>query len=424
LIADVWRNEPPPAAKATLHSHIRNLRRVLEPGRTAGTSSGVLVTRPPGYEIRVAADRMDAWRFERLADEARAALDDGDPRSAADRYRAALALWRGAAYGDLADEEFVQSEAARLEALRLVAIEQRVQADLDLGRHAELCGELSALVKDNPYRERFWGQLMLAQYRSGRQTDALRTYRQVRSQLGEELGIEPGQDLRDLDGAIVQHHPGLDWSADAGHDVSPSTPPPEGRARHNLPAGLTRFVGRDDERRHLVEELAAHRLVTVTGVGGVGKTRLAAEIASSLIDVHDDGVWMVELAPIADPADVPGAIASALSIPIQPGMNSVESIVDWMRGRRLLLVVDNCEHVLTAAVELVGAIVARCPTVTMLTTSRELCLSVVDGDRREGEHTGSFHCVETLNARGGFFGRTENLLDLIWAFFQQRCHDV
>jgi DNA-binding SARP family transcriptional activator len=116
----------------------------------------VLVTRPPGYEIRVAADRMDAWRFERLADEARAALDDGDPRSAADRYRAALALWRGAAYGDLADEEFVQSEAARLEALRLVAIEQRVQADLDLGRHAELCGELSALVKDNPYRERFW----------------------------------------------------------------------------------------------------------------------------------------------------------------------------------------------------------------------------------------------------------------------------
>ena len=227
LIDDVWRGDPPPGAVATLHTYVKNLRRLLEPDPTTGVAREVLVTRRPGYLLRVDSEGLDAWRGERLIAQGRSALADGNAGWAQTQLREALALWTGPAFAELAQEDYLRAEAVRLEELRLVGIEERVQADLALGDHAALCGELDMLVTKHPYRERLWEQWMLALYRAGRQADALRAYQRVRSRLGEELGIAPGEPLRDLEQAILLQRPALDWTpppqANLVHDVSRST---------------------------------------------------------------------------------------------------------------------------------------------------------------------------------------------------------
>ena len=165
---------------ATLHTYVKNVRRLLEPGRATGTASDILVTRRPGYLLRVEADELDAWRAARLISDGRAALLAGDAEAAEVRFTDALRLWTGPSFGDLADEPYLQSEATRLDELRLSAIEERVQARISLGRHRELCAEIEALVGEHPFRERLWEQWMLTLYRSGRQADALRAYQRVR----------------------------------------------------------------------------------------------------------------------------------------------------------------------------------------------------------------------------------------------------
>ena len=199
LIEDLWRGQPSPGAGATLHTYVKNVRRLLEPGRATGTASDILVTRRPGYLLRVEADELDAWRAARLISDGRAALLAGDAEAAEVRFTDALRLWTGPSFGDLADEPYLQSEATRLDELRLSAIEERVQARISLGRHGELCAEIEALVGEHPFRERLWEQWMLTLYRSGRQADALRAYQRVRRLLGDELGIEPGDSLRRLE---------------------------------------------------------------------------------------------------------------------------------------------------------------------------------------------------------------------------------
>src|SRR6516225_6171009 len=199
LIDELWGEQSPESGRTALQVLMSKLRKAL------GDAGALLVTRPPGYLIRLERDQLDLHRFERLVGEA----DGAEPEAAAGRLRRALALWRGSALGDLAYESFAQPAIGRLEELRLAAFEKRIDADLALGRHADLVAELEGLVAEHPLRERLRGQLMLALYRVGRQADALAAYQAARRTLVEELGLEPGQELRRLEAEILRHDPVL-----------------------------------------------------------------------------------------------------------------------------------------------------------------------------------------------------------------------
>jgi DNA-binding SARP family transcriptional activator/DNA-binding beta-propeller fold protein YncE len=224
LIDELWAGTPPDSAANIVQGYVSHLRKALEPGRERG-SHELLLSRPPGYMLRIGRDQCDAYRFVRLSGEGRRLLEDGDAGSASERLRTGLALWRGPALADLVYEPFARPEAERLEELRLVALEDRIDADLTLGRNGPLVGELRELVAGHPLRERMRGQLMAALYRSGRQAEALEVYRDGRIALSAELGIEPGPALRDLERAILQQDPTL------GAPAAPPPPPPGSRLR-------------------------------------------------------------------------------------------------------------------------------------------------------------------------------------------------
>ena len=387
LIDDVWRGEPPPGAVATLHTYVKNLRRVLGPDRETGVAREVLVTRRPGYQLRVETDGLDAWRGERLIGEGRARLAGGDAARAEALLREALALWTGPAFGELAHESYVRAEAARLEELRLVGFEERVQAGLALGHHTALCGELDALVSEHPYRERLWEQWMLALYRAGRQADALRAYQRVRRLLGDELGIEPGEPLRRLEQAILLQTPALDWTpppqaplgtrrehADVDHRRAMPVVPRRSRCVTGRAATCPRapqLFGRSEAIDEIEAFLHAKRLVSLVGVGGVGKTSLALAVAHAARDRYPDGVWYVELAPVGDPDNVASVIAGAFGHQEQSGLTVVESLRRLLARKELLLVLDNCEHVLEAAASFVEQLLRVSKSVDVLLTSRE-----------------------------------------------------
>ena len=230
------------------------------------------------------------------------------------------------------DVEPLAREGARLEELRLAAVEGRVEADLAAGLHAEVAGELERLVAEHPLRERLWRLLMLALYRGGRQADALAAYQRARAMLAEELGLEPGQELRELERAVLRQE----------------VPPRRDRQRHNLPAQLTSFLGREQELAMLGKLLGEARLVTLTGAGGAGKTRLAVEFAAGMVERFADGVWLAELAGIADPGLVAGQVMEALGVRQAGDVPVMEALRYRLRSAELLLVLDNCEHLLDA----------------------------------------------------------------------------
>jgi predicted ATPase/DNA-binding SARP family transcriptional activator len=354
LIDQLWGEHPPAAPKKGLQIQVSRLRKAL------GDRSTRVVTRPNGYLLHVEPGELDLDRCERLADQGREALATDDPRRAAERLREALALWRGPPLADFAFESFAQSEISRLDELRLALLEDRIEADLACGRHADLVGELEALVAEHPLRERLRRQLVLALYRGGRQADALEAYRNARVVLDEELGLEPTPELRELEQAILTHDPGL--RAPAAPDPSVS----------RLPAPPTRTIGRDDDRRTIAGlfDREDHRLVTLTGPGGVGKTRLALDVARQLEPQHPDGVWLVFLAPIAEGEHVPSAIAQALDVTPVRGESPIAAVQSFLGPKRGILVLDNFEHLLEAA-PLVSDLLAGCPGLRVLTTSRE-----------------------------------------------------
>ena len=220
LVRGLWGEQPPPTAAKTLQSHVKRLRRALEPGRARGAAGEVLVTREPGYLLRVAPGALDAVRFEELTTRARRALSEGQTDDAASLLGEALGLWRGRAFEEFLDTDVGAAESDRLAELRLGALEDRIEADLRLGRHRELVAELEGLVREQPLRERLWAQLMLALYRSGRQADALLAYQRARKVLVQELGIDPGAELRRLHAAILAQDPGLDLPAPPEADPS------------------------------------------------------------------------------------------------------------------------------------------------------------------------------------------------------------
>jgi predicted ATPase/DNA-binding SARP family transcriptional activator len=372
LIDELWGERAPESGRAALQVRVSQLRKAL------GGDSGRIVTRAPGYLLRVDPDELDLYVFERLVREA----DGAEPAEAAAKLREALGVWRGAALDDLSHESFAQPAIRRLEELRLAALEKRVEADLGLGRHAELTAELETLVEEYPTREHLHGQLMLALYRCGRQADALAAYRRARKVLVEQLAIEPSAPLRQLEQAILRQEPSLDleatvftappWSLPAGQRVERDAP-------HNLPAQVSSFIGRERQLSELQGLLSRARVITLTGAGGVGKTRLALQLAASMVSGSDDGPWFVDLAPLTDATLVAAKLAGVLGAREQPGRSSVESLVASCRTRNVLVILDNCEHVIGEAARIADQLVRGCPRMSLLATSREPL-------RIEGEH--------------------------------------
>ncbi len=346
LVDGLWGEELPAAPRNALHHHIARLRAALGEGAIVGSADG--------YALSEAS--VDAIRFEELLADARAALRDGDLFSAADAAEAALALWRGPALQGLGATTWFGVEARRLATLRVDALEEQFEIGLALGEHRELVPQLRAALADNPYRERLWGQLMLALYRSGRQADALETFQEARRVLADELGLEPGPELRRLQEAIL------------GHDPAIAAVPAGRRRRGNLPAPSTSFLGREDEQREVRELLGEHRLVTVTGAPGVGKSRLAVETARSLEDVFLDGIWLVDFARAGDAADALRLLANAVDV---RGSNALTRVCLRLQGATALVVLDACEHVLEEAARITSTLLAECPGVRVLATSRE-----------------------------------------------------
>jgi DNA-binding SARP family transcriptional activator len=258
LIEELWQGRPPPSARVTLRSYVSRLRALLRP-------DAEVIARAGGYALEAAPLHIDARRFEQFVREGEDALARGSARTAAERLRSGLALWRGGALADVAEDGLLALESRRLEELRLSAIEARIEADLALGLHRELIGELEQLVGEHPLRERVWRQLMLGLYRCDRQADALATYARAREVLTTELGLEPGEELRSLHQAVLRQEVPL---------------VPRAGEQHNLPAPLSSFIGRERELEELEALLGEARLLTVTGVGGVGKTRLVIAAAT------------------------------------------------------------------------------------------------------------------------------------------------
>jgi DNA-binding SARP family transcriptional activator len=363
LIEAVWPDAGAAGGRERLRVAVGRLRRALDPAGRAADSP--LRTLAGGYLLAVHPSELDAELFEARLSDGRGALERGDPRGARELLHEASALWRGPALADLGYHEFAQAEIRRLQELRVIALETRVEADLRLGRHAEVVAELEALNAAHPTRERLTGQLMVALYRSGRQADALAAYRDARAALVEQLGIEPGPQLRDLERAILAQDAELD-----GVELADDPPHGPGPPVRGLPARTTTLFGRQDDLDALAALAQRARLVTLTGPGGVGKTSLALELAHRLAPAFRDGGRWIELAGVRDPAHVPAAIAQGLGVKSRDTETLAEAVMRFLATRRLLLVLDNFEHLLDAA-PLVTELLRASAHAVVVCTSRE-----------------------------------------------------
>jgi predicted ATPase/DNA-binding SARP family transcriptional activator len=550
LIEDVWDDDPPPSAATTLQGYVSQLRKALGPDR--------LLTKAGGYELVVEAGELDAQVFE-------AEVAEGRRTGSLDLLRHALGRWRGAALADAAGAAWATPEIARLEELRLLAVESYLDALLATGDNAGVIAAAEFAVAEHPLRERLWAILMTALYRDGRQADALRAFQRLRQTLGEELGIEPSRELVELDArmvrqefesapprsaqatsgiltflftdlesstrlwdeheaamsaalerhdallrevvtrndgrvmkttgdgtfavfanaagalqaaaeaqraleatvwgetgplrarialhtgeaeqrdddyfgptlnraarlmgiahggqvlvsnateALVRDAPGVDLVDLGEHRLRDLSRPervfqlvvsgvasdfPPLRSLDalptNLPVQLTSFIGRVDELRRVPDLVREHQAVTITGVGGVGKTRLALQAAGEMIGEFADGAWYCELAAATDEETMVGIIAATLNVPSRSGMTIDDSIVEFFRHKEMLLVLDNCEHLLVPAARFVDRVLRASPRVRAVVTSREAL--DVDGERVMPLRSMTVAAADTLEA--------------------------
>ncbi len=353
LIDELWGERPPPSAVSALHVHLSKLRALL---------GGLLVHDSAGYSLTVSDIELDAWRFEELVGEARA-----DRERAGELLREALAMFRGEPLCDVAAEGSVAQWRRALEDQRLQAILLRIEAELEHGAAGELVPELERLASEHPFEERVWSQLMLALYRGGRQAEALESYGRARRLYAEELGLDPGEQLGALHQRILERDPALLPPANQSAPRAPAA----AISSSDLPRPVTRLVARESELDALAGLMADPdvRLITLTGPGGVGKTRLLIELASRHEAEYANGAVFVRLERVADPALVAAEIASALASRDRTEGPSADGLPGYLRERELLLVIDNFEHLLRAAI-LPAELLGVAPRLRVLVSSR------------------------------------------------------
>lgn len=354
LVDGLWGAEPPADAANALQSLVSRLRRTLGDSARLASAGG-------GYLLKV--EEVDAHRFEELATRGRHELAAGRFGNASAALTEALALWQGEALSDVLETPFAQPPAVRLNDLRTAAMEDRFEAELELGRHAEILADLEAAGAEHPLRERLASLRIRALYAAGRQSDALAVYERTRATLAEELGVDPSNELQQTHLAVLR-----------GELAKPR---PD---NDHLPVRLTSFVGRERELDLLATSLASARLVTLVGPGGAGKTRLATEAAVRHSAYHRGHVWFVPLASVRDAGDVTGAVLAALgsldmrllnsTSSLQP-LDALDRIAELVGSSEGLLLLDNCEHLVGAAAELAHELLTRAPNLRILATSRE-----------------------------------------------------
>jgi predicted ATPase/DNA-binding SARP family transcriptional activator len=338
-----WGERPPAEAKAAIQTHISALRRLTTPG--------LILTEGYGYRLSTDDVELDVASFDHEAATARMEAVNRNWEAAHEAASRGLALWRTSPYPDLADDHFARPEIVRLEETHLALWELWAESLIALGRPAEALPELERLIVENPYREHLWEHLMTTRYQMGRNAEALRAFRQLTDHLAES-GLEPGPSIRRLEEKILFHERDL------------KTPP------HNLSAGLTSFVGRDVEMVEVADLLDGHRLVTLTGAAGSGKTRLAIQVAESLLASFPDGVWFVGLADLTDPELIPLEILRVLG-GRPSGGDPLDDVTNAIRHETSLFILDNCEHLLEGAATVVERLTTAGDGVRVLATSRE-----------------------------------------------------
>lgn len=361
LVDSLWGEQAAAGGRRTLQVYVSLLRKALDQAESGAASR--LRLEGSGYLLELDPDAVDLTRFERLTQQARDRLTDGDAGQALRLFDQALALWRGPALAEFAYESWAQPAIGRLDEAHAVCLEDRGDALLQLGRHAELVGDLEALTRQHPLRERLRGQLILALYRSGRQADALTAYQSARDVLVEQLGVDPSPQLQALHRQVLTQDAVLAAPARTSSRTGTST----------LPAPPTPLVGREGEVAELTGLVVDDdvRLVTLTGPGGAGKTRLSIEVGVLTRDRFPDGVYWVPLADLRDADRVLSGIAGALDAAEQPGVSHVDVICDRLAGKRALVVIDNAEHLLPGLAMDLASLLSRCQSVSWLVSSRE-----------------------------------------------------
>jgi len=350
LVELLWAGRPPRTAAKNVQVHVYHLRKVLGDDRIRRESHG--------YLLRVEPGERDADRFEEAVGAGLLAGRSGDAEAARAGLRRALAHWRGAVLAEFADAPALRRDVSRWEGRRLQAVEALVDAELALGNHAELIDQLGQHVAGHPLRERFRAQLMLALYRAGRRSEALAVYQEGRRLLVGELGLEPGPELRELQRAIL-----------AGEPAGP------GRAGAALlrlpPLVLPTLVDREADLAEVPSLLTKFQLVTLTGAPGIGKTRLALEVAARASADYPDGLGLVRLDTVTDPSRLPAAVVISLGLPDDPLHTPEQILASALADADALVVLDNCEHLAAGCAELLSGTLAACPRLRVLATSRE-----------------------------------------------------
>ena len=347
LVDAVWGNEAPARRANALQRQVSTLRAALG-------APELIERRGSGYALTLDPSVIDVLQFDALAERGLEALRHGDPTRARTLLDDALRLWRGDPLSDVTYAEFAQPEIARLSEARAVVLEARIDADLALGHYADVISELEKLVLRYPLREHLRAQLMLALSRAGRPAEALRAYQDARRVLREELGLEPSVELRALETAILREEVSLT------------------RAKTNVRTPLNKLIGRDADLASLRRRIDEHRLVTLVGPGGVGKSRLALELASTWLDTLDTEVWIVGLADVERNDDVIPAIMRALELPRAGNQDEdAKRLVEYFCGHRALMILDNCEHVIGVVAQVTQDLLESCANLRICTTSRE-----------------------------------------------------
>ncbi len=358
----LWPSGAPADPANALQSLISRVRKVLGNG-------GLVQQVADGYRLSTNRTDVDAMLFESLVRTGRRELREGSPAAAWETSRQALALWRGVPLADAGDAEYAAGQRTRLTELRLDAHSDHLEAALALGRAADVLADVEMLAATEPFRERLTLLLIRALAAVGRTADALAAYDRYRDRLADELGIDPGPEMQDLHLAVLR-----------GDAPASDRPSAQGRRRTNVPAALTSFIGRQQELARVTGLLDSGRLVTVTGPGGAGKTRLAGEIAHRRSAVEPDGVWLVELAPVTDDRAIAPAMLAAIGLldtkvverrVETPSRDSPEYLLEVLAEARCLLLIDNCEHLIEPTAVLIDRLLAGCPGVRILATSRE-----------------------------------------------------